>query len=73
MNKAWIAAHLFPMFIAAAAAGMLTSTAARADHLEVTMVETEITPTPLEPTTENKWDRRFANYALENFSCCGLQ
>jgi hypothetical protein len=72
MKKVLIAAHIL-MFIAAAAAGMLVSSAARADHVEVMLVETEITPMPAEPIVENKWDRRFANYQLENFSCCGPQ
>jgi hypothetical protein len=72
MNKISIAA-LVLMFIAAAAAGLLTSTAARADHVEVMLLETEMTPLPANPITESKWDRRFANYELESSSCCGLQ
>jgi hypothetical protein len=73
MNKLLIAAHVLLMFAAAAAAGLLTSTAARADHVEVMLLETEITPLPANPITESKWDRRFANYELENSSCCGVQ
>ena len=61
------------MFAAAAAAGMLASTASRAEHAEVTLVETEITPMPADPVALNKWDRRFGDYELENFSCCGMQ
>jgi hypothetical protein len=72
MNKLLIVAHVL-MFIAAAAAGLLASSAARADHVEVMLLETEMTPLPANPITESKWDRRFANYELESSSCCGLQ
>ena len=71
MKRIAAAAHVL-VFIAAAA-GMLTGTAARANHVEVMLVETEMTPMPAAPIAASKWDRRFGDYQLENFSCCGVQ
>jgi hypothetical protein len=55
-------------------AGLMVSSAARADQIEIAMVETEMTPVVVEaPKVAKKVDSRFTNYELENFGCCGRQ
>jgi hypothetical protein len=55
-------------------AGLMLSSAARADQIEIAMVETEMTPVVVEaPKVAKKVDSRFMNYELENFGCCGQQ